>query len=352
MEQALPREDLDLVLTKTPSFWRRYRGARLLLTGGTGFIGNWLVQVVQRANETLNADIHLVVPSRDTHHALKRRPSVYNRSDITLIQGDIARFDLPLGPLDLCVHAATDVIHSNRPSDALGLFDSIVDGTRHVLHVAHSRGVKRFLLTSSGAIYGPQPPGLSHMAETFQGAPNCLQLSGAYGNGKRAAEWLSTAYAGIHASDGFEAAIARIFAIIGPGMPLGASFAAGNFIRDALDMQSITIEGDGRTVRSYLYMADLCIWLLRLLEDGESGAAYNVGSEHAVSILQLATLTSASAGISAPPRILRPRQTNESPPRYVPDTLKARQSLQLCELTPLPLALHKTLDWIRSATRP
>lgn len=349
MEPALPKEDLDLILSKTSSFWRRYRGARFLLTGGTGFIGNWLVQAVQHANDTLGVRIHLCVPTRNVNRALQIRPLVYERTDITLIGGDIASFDLPPGPIDLCLHAATDVVGSASTSDRLKLFDSIVNGTRHVLDLARERGAGRLLLTSSGAVYGPQPANISHLPETYPGAPDPLQLASAYGHGKRTAEWLTTAYAHQLETQGFGASIARIFALIGPGMPLDASFAAGNFVRDALAKKAIAVQGDGRTVRSYLYMADLCIWLLRLLEDGESGAAYNVGSERAVSILELATHTSSIAGVPDAPTVLQPLRHSEVPQRYVPDTLKARQSLHLEELTPLPLALQKTLRWARTA---
>lgn len=351
MTSALPQEDLDQVLAQTPGFWRRFHGSRLLLTGGTGFVGNWLVQTVQRANDKLGANIHLLVPTRDTARALRKQPQVFSRSDITLFEGDVASFEPPPGPIDLCIHAATDVADTSRTGQALQIFRTIVDGTRHVLDLSRARGVKRLLLTSSGAVYGPQPPQLERLAESYGGAPDPLNPSSAYGNAKRAAEWLTAASAKDGANEGFEATIARIFAVFGPGIPLDGPFAAGNFIRDALAGSTIQVQGDGRTVRSYLYMADLCVWLLRLLESGENAAAYNVGSEHAISIAHLAEMiakTSASSGVE----IRNPSSTNLAPPRYVPDTHKARQSMGLEELTPLPLALEKTLHWTRGTHEP
>ena len=344
MSPLLPQADLDLVLSLTPSFWSRYQGARLFITGGTGFIGNWLVQTVQRANDVLGSRIELIVLSRDPQRIQNSHPRVFSRPDIQLIGGDITSFTEPEGPLDLCIHAATDVAIAPQGQEALRLFDSIVTGTRRVLDIAQHKGVSRILLASSGAVYGIQPPDLLNIPENYAGAPSPQQLSAGYGHGKRAAEWLSCAYA---AQSNLEIAIARIFALVGPGLPLNGPFAAGNFIRDALSQAPILIQGDGRPIRSYLYMADLCVWLFRLLESGQSGEAYNVGSESSLSILDLANQIAQMAGTSSPIEVLTPANAASLAARYVPDTSKARQSLQLREYTPLQSALLKSLEWNR-----
>lgn len=344
MSPPLPLADLDWVLSLTPGFWSRYRGARLFITGGTGFIGNWLIQAVQRANDVLDSGLELIVLSRDPQRAHNHQPGVFERNDIHLVGGDITTFAEPQGPWDLCIHAATDVANPRQGNGALHLFDSIVTGTRRVLEMASKKGASRFLLTSSGAIYGPQPPDLTLMSEGYAGAPSPQQMAAAYGHGKRAAEWLSCAYA---AQGSLDTTIARIFALVGPGMPLNGPFAAGNFIRDALAQAPIAVQGDGRTVRSYLYIADLCVWLLRLLESGQSGEAYNVGSENSLSILDLATQISQTAGGMSPVEVHLAGDASTQPARYVPDTRKARQSLELHEYTPLQIALLKTLEWNR-----
>ncbi len=344
MSPPLPPVDLDLVLTLTPSFWSKYRSARLFITGGTGFIGNWLVQTVQRANDVLDSRIELIVLSRDPKRVKNHHSNVFRRPDIQLIQGDITSFAAPEGPLDLCIHAATDVANSAQGHDPLHLFDSIVTGTRRVLDISQQKGVSRFLLASSGAVYGTQPPDLELVSEAYSGAPCPEQLSAAYGHGKRVAEWLSCSYA---AQGNLDIIIARIFALLGPGIPLNGPFAAGNFIRDALAQVPILIQSDGRTIRSYLYMADLCVWLFRLLESGQSGEAYNVGSESSLSILDLANQIAKNADSVSSIEVLLPGNASSLPARYVPNTSKARQSLQLSEYTSLQSALLKSLEWNR-----
>jgi len=348
MRATLPQDDLDLVLSLTPEFWSRFGGMRLFMTGGTGFIGNWLLQVVQRANDKLSSQIELVVLTRDPERARQQAPHVFNRPDTTLVAGDVSHFAAPVGKLDFCLHAATDVGDPHKAGDPLRVFDSIVLGTRRVLDLADANGASRFLLTSSGAVYGPQPTNLERIAETYSGAPDPLQPGAAYGNGKRAAEWLACAHAAQASQAGFESCIARIFALIGPGLPLNGPFAAGNFVRDALARQPISVQGDGRPLRSYLYMADLCVWLLRILGSGAAGQAYNVGSENPVSIAALAQQVVAAAGTGVPIAVQTPVASDPPPPRYVPDTLKARRELGLAEYTPLNTALLKTIQWSRS----
>jgi nucleoside-diphosphate-sugar epimerase len=350
MRIALPSNDLDLVLSLTPEFWSRFGGARLFITGGTGFVGSWLLETLQRANDRLGSKIELVVLTRDPERARQQASHIFTRADTTVVAGDVSTFAMQVGPLDLCIHAATDVGDPLKAGSPLQVFDSIVLGTRRVLDLALSAGVSRFLQMSSGAVYGPQPLDLDRMPESQAGAPDPLQPGSAYGNGKRAAEWLTAAYAAQAAQAGFEPCIARIFALMGPGLPLDGPFAAGNFVRDAIAGQAICVKGDGRPLRSYLYMADLCVWLLRILESGTTGQAYNVGSENAVSISELAGQVANAAGRNTPIEVQSSALTEKPAPRYVPDTLKARQALGLAEYTSLHAALLKTIHWSRSAT--
>lgn len=347
MLKVLPADDLDLVLSLTPEFWSRFHGARLFMTGGTGFIGMWLVQVIQRANDKLGAGIELLVLSRDPELARLRAPAIFGRPDTRLIAGDVSTFVGALGKIDLCIHAATDVGNPGKVGAPMATFDSIVQGTRRILDAAQAGGATRFLLTSSGAVYGSQPVQLERISESYVGAPDSLQPGAAYGCGKRAAEWLACAY-GAQAA-GLEVSIARIFALLGPGLPLDGPFAAGNFVRDALAGEDIVVLGDGRPLRSYLYMADLCVWLLHILDRGTPGHAYNVGSESAVSIAQLACHVVAASGSQAG-IVVRGVPSAELPARYVPATCKARQELGLAEYTSFEVALHKTIHWSRSTT--
>jgi nucleoside-diphosphate-sugar epimerase len=345
MRRPLPSDDLDLIVEQTLDVWSTFARARLFITGGTGFIGSWLLEAIQHANRVHDSGIEVVALSRDPDKARASAPHLYNDRYITLTQGDVNRLEAALGHIDVCIHAATDVGDPSKTSDALLTFDTAVLGTRKVLDVAREAGASHFLLTSSGAVYGRQPATLARTPETFEGAPTPTDVGAAYGQGKRSAEWLASAYAELHR---IHVSIARIYALLGPGLPLDGPFAAGNFIRDALAGRSIAINGDGRPVRSYLYIADACVWLFRLLASGERGHAYNVGSELEINIIDLARAVERLCGSTASAQPRMPAGVGP-PPRYVPDTAKIRGTLNVKEFTSLEAGLAKTINWNRMA---
>ena len=346
MRPPLPREDLDLVLSLTAEFWSRFRGARLFVTGGTGFVGGWLLEVVVHANEVLGSGIEILALTRNPDRATARSPHVFGAPDVKLVAGDVTSFDMKLGDIDLCIHAAADAADSAGAADELRVFDVAVTGTRRVLDLAAASGASRVLVISSGAVYGKQPPTLARMPEDFPGAPGTLDADTAYAQGKRAAEWLGCAHARM---SGIAVTIARIFALVGPNLPFDGPFAAGNFIRDALNGRAIEIRGDGRAIRSYLYTADACVWLLRILMSGASQQAYNVGSEQELSIAELAQRVVRANGTDLPIKVCQVPDPHTPAPRYVPDTAKARGELGLAEYTSLDAALLKTIKWNRAA---
>jgi len=342
MRAALPKEDLDLVVSLIPEFLSCYGGSRFFITGGTGFIGSWLLESLQHANDTVGSEMEFLVLSRDPQKACRNAPHAFDRVDTKLITGDVRTLKNSVGKFDLCIHAATDVTSSLQAANPREIFDTVVHGTRQVLDLATAAGASRILLTSSGAIYGAQPANLELMPETYAGAPVLLSTNAAYGNSKRASECLSVAYC---SQTQLEICIARIFALIGPGLPLNDSFAAGNFVRDAMVGEVINIQGDGRSMRSYLYMADAIVWLLRILGFGHAGEAYNVGSEKALSIAELARQVVSASGKDLSVMIGVTSDATTPAARYVPQTRKAREELALAEYTPIDVALRKTMAW-------
>ena len=210
---------------------------------------------------------------------------------------------------------------------------------RRAIDLARSCGATRVLFTSSGAVYGPQPPDLPAIPEDFPGGPDPLAPSSAYAEGKRAAELLCALER--RARPDFEPVIARGFAFLGPFLPRDAHFAAGNFLRDALAGGPIRVAGDGTTVRSYLHAADLAAGLWTMLARGAAGRAYNGGSDAAVTIAELARAFGEAAGIPAGAVRIGPGPSPFS--RYVPSVERARRELGLEVWLPLREAIDRTL---------
>jgi dTDP-glucose 4,6-dehydratase len=341
----LPEEDLEHILEHTRDLWDQARGASFFITGGTGFFGVWLLESFCHINDRLSLGMRATVLTRNSDRFAGKCPHLYGRGNLRFIEGDVRDFALPEGDFTCVIHAATEAsakLNAEAPEEMLS---SIIGGTRRVLELAAKSGTQKLLLTSSGAVYGEQPSKMTHVPETYVGAPDPLLPASAYGEGKRVSEHMCAVHA---ARYGCEAKIARCFAFVGPHLPLDTHFAIGNFIRDAMAGGPIRVGGDGTPFRSYLYAADLAIWLWTILFRGASGRAYNVGSEEAISIAALAREVVETVAPSAQVTIALPlpaEGTTARPSRYVPDVSRAKRELKLHELIHLPEALRRTAAW-------
>jgi nucleoside-diphosphate-sugar epimerase len=340
--------DTDHIRAHSLDAWRTLSGARIFVTGGTGFFGTWLLESFVAASQAGELDAELVVLSRDPEAFGRKFPHLARHPRLSFTQGDILDFAFPAGPFDHVIHGATAASAALNREAPLQMFDTILAGTRRVLDFARARGVRKFLNISSGAVYGRQPPSLPLIEEDFAGAPDPLLIGNAYSEGKRAAEYLSTSFAQIH---GIQLSVARCFAFVGPHLPLDAHFAAGNFIRDGLAGRNIVIRGDGTVVRSYLYAGDLTVWLWKLLASGRGGRAYNVGSDQPYSIAALAALvrdvfrdhfnTRIEIEIHGTP------VPGQLPERYIPAVNRAKSELGLEEWIDLSEGIRRTIEWHR-----
>ena len=344
---GLPQADLDHVQHGVGSAWLALRGQHLLLTGGTGFVGKWLLASLLHADRALGLGLRVTVLTRDAARFTAQHPALALASPVTLLQGDVRSFVLPaVQHISHVIHAATDVV---APHSLAETFDTCVRGTQQVLQQAQRAGAQRLLLLSSGAVYGAAPPGQQRLAEDHAGAPDCLQPASAYGEGKRAAELLCALAAATH---GLQIPVARCFAFVGPHLPLDKHFAIGNFIGAALRDEPLLIQGNGTPLRSYLHAADLALWLWTLLLKGQSGTAYNVGGDEAVSIAALAQRVCAVLGSSSSVTVAKSAVPGAPVQRYLPDLGRMAQQFGLRPHITLDQAILRTADWARQSTTP
>ncbi len=327
----IPEQDLAAIDRQLAPLWQRIAGARVFMTGGTGLIGRWMLEALARSG----SDAEVTILSRDPDTFARKAPHLAARYE--LLAGDVQTL-VPKGEFTHVIHAATDASADLNATDPRRMFDTIVGGTRRALDLAVTRGARRFLFLSSGAVYGPQPWDITHVAEDWHGGPDPRDPRSAYGEGKRAAESLCAIYG---KQFGLDVVTARIFALLGPLLSLDIHFAAGNFIRDALAGRTIRVEGSGAAVRSYLYLADVTVWLWTLLLAAERGATYNVGSEEAVSVADLAHRIAALLHGPGVEVLGRP-DPGWNPGRYVPSTAAIRLELNLFPTVDLDEAIRRT----------
>ena len=335
--------DLQYVFDGVGQNWQKFKGSCILITGGTGIIGKWLIATLLHADKQLNLGVSVTLLTREPHVFRLAFPNLAFDRRVTLLPGNVNNFMFPRNvEYEYIIHAATDVVSARSAEDVL---TTCVNGTHQVIECAKKCGTSRLLFLSSGAVYGKTPADLGAIPESFIGTLNWLSVDSAYAQGKRVAELICSIE---NAKGNIAIPVARCFAMVGPFLPLNKHFAIGNFISSAINKKSIVIYGDGKPVRSYLYLADvaLCLWLL--LIKGRGGVAYNVGSDEPHSIEALAQLVSRKLGSDIDIQIKNNSVLSSNADVYYPDTNLIRHELDLPEHINLEDAIFRTADWYRN----
>ena len=299
----------------------------IFVTGGTGFFGRALLRHWRAMVEDNKFNETVGILTRNPTLFLAAYPEFAKLSWLRTFRGDVLdESSLPKNiKIDKIIHAATESTTSSIVT-AFNAYNDITKGANNILNFAVENNVQRFLLTSSGAVYGPQPDSLDKMPEDYLGRPDSLLPSSAYGLGKSAAEHLCCLYRDKY---DLQTVIARCFAFVGPDLPLTAHYAMGNFIHDALYGTEINVGGDGAPLRSYMNQSDLAHWLLCILDKGIAGRAYNVGSNERISVGNLAYLV---RDILSPNKsVVFKKEINAYQGRniYIPDIESAKNNLKL-----------------------
>lgn len=338
-------EDRDTIAGAPMWVWDGLRGAHLLITGGTGFVGTWLVAGLSWAMREFNFDAEVTVLSRDPEKFLAREPWARTVPELKWVRGDVRELAVPPESFSHVIAGAGPVDAGTTSATPLAMMEAIVWGGARTLRAAGS--ARSVLILSSGAVYGLGGEQLAAIPEEFEGRLDRLDAKAAYPEAKRALETFAVAAA---AESGQPATIARLFAFIGPWIPGDRHFAVGNFVRDGLAGGPIVVRGDGSPVRSYLYAADMFVWLLAILQGGAAGRAYNVGSDREVTISTLAALVAAALPVAPAVEVLGQRGNGAGGQRYIPDVTRVLKELSLRPTVTLEEGIDRTIRWLQ--TRP
>jgi dTDP-glucose 4,6-dehydratase len=338
--RPLFRSELNEILHASREDLLSLRGARIFITGGTGFFGKWIVEsLVHARKQLLGGRLDISVLTRNPARAHEVFADAFDLSEVNWICGDIVSSALPREKFTHLIHAATPARESINSGDPLRMLDVTITGTRRILDFAQDSGVSRLLLTSSGAVYGAQPQDLAALPEDHEGFLDPMDARNAYALGKLISEHLCRQFD----SESGKALIARCFAFVGPGLPLDEHFAIGNFIGDALAGRKILIRGDGTPYRSYLYPTDLMTQLLAILVRGTSCRPYNVGHSKPYSIREVAEFVSAATGAEI--EMLGKPQPGARAARYVPDMSRLDSELGASPQVDLAESIRRTIHW-------
>ncbi len=334
--------DLDYILSRTSSIWNELKDQRIFITGGTGFLGSWILESFAWANRKLKLNSEAVVLTRDATRFLKKCPHLFNDKSLKFYEGNIVDFKYPKGKFSHIIHAATDSNYARISS--WDMLETIIQGTKYTLEFARNSSVKKFLFVSSGAMYGKKS-GVDLINEGNFSQLDATGLMPSYSIGKFIAEYMCNLYA---KEQQFDVKIARCFAFFGPYLPLDLHFAIGNFIYNRLNNETILVKSDGHALRSYLYTSDLCVWLWTILFRGNNLTAYNVGSNEKYSIRKIANIIANSMQPQLEVKIVNNTKSSIADDNYIPDITLAKQHLNLIPHINFMSALKFTINWFRS----
>jgi nucleoside-diphosphate-sugar epimerase len=285
-------QELSTITTLDFIPWLKLENKSILITGATGLIGSFLVDVVMYRNKHYDANISLYAVSRNGQYGAERFRHYLHSPLFHYIQQDISEklsFDFNA---HFIIHAASNSSPSSYVSDPVGTLKANVWGVANLLEYAVKTHTERLLYVSSGEVYGEGDG--SDFIEKFSGYVDCLTPRACYPSGKRAAETLCASYAVQYSMN---VVVARPCHIYGPTFTSSDNRAYVQFIENVLHKKDVVLKSEGTQVRSYCYVADCVSALLFLLLCGESGQAYNIANKESnISIAELAEIIAMAGG--------------------------------------------------------
>lgn len=340
--QKIIRSDCLRILNNQTQVIDRLKNSKVVVIGGTGFVGTWIAEMISALNDEYSFNIELNLIARNTDKFQKKWPHLSDRKDIKLIKSDVRQLINFPTDAEWVIHAASNPDTRFHASSPLETASVISEGTINLMRIAQRMGkLKKILYLSSGLVSGNvQNSNESNAEHTFANLSS--DAANIYTNSKQFAE--SICVAAISQSR-LPIVICRPFSFIGPYQLLDNPWAQTTFLSDALNGHAIQLQGDGEIVRSYLYGSDAAFWFLTLLSNASAGDLINVGSNQEISLKQLAELVAKKFDPS-PDIILNtaPRSKNKQL-KLLPEINHAIQDYKLLVYTPLEDALEKTIQW-------
>ncbi len=301
--------------------------ARILVTGGAGFIGSHLCEsLLGRGHDVIALDNLFTGTKRNIAHLSQDPRFDFVRHDVTqpvLLEVDqIYHFACPASP----VHYQYNPVKTIKTSAM---------GTINMLGLA-KRLAAKFLLASTSEVYGDP---LEHpQKESYWGNVNPVGLRSCYDEGKRMAETLSFCY---RVQNKVDAKIIRIFNTFGPRMLFNDGRVVSNFIVQALKGESITVYGEGSQTRSFCFVDDLVTGIMATMDKEGFAGPVNLGNPVELTILELAKIIIEMTGSKS--KIIHKSLPQDDPTRRKPDISLARSELGWEPRVDLSAGLQRTV---------
>lgn len=352
--------DFDYICDKLHEEFESLSGTKLLITGGGGFLGYYLVQAILHWNSTrvTHQPVQLIVYDNFVRGAPKWLTALSGNRHLAIVKHDMAR-PLPhaIEDYDYIIHAASIASPTYYRKYPIETMDANVNGLRSLLEYSldlqkKGRPIRGFLYFSTSEIYGDPTPDNIPTPETYRGNVSCTGPRACYDESKRYGETLCVNFAQQY---GLPIYTARPFNNYGPGLKITDRRAVPDFARDVFEERDIILYSDGSPTRTFCYVADAIVGYYKILVKGRNGEAYNIGVEGPeVSIAEIAERVARHAkdlfGYRGSVRFEVSSEKDylvDNPNRRCPIIVKARTELGYEPMITLDEGLIRSLLWYR-----
>lgn len=337
----LPKSDLEEIVNCAQSSLEKLGSTRILICGGTGFIGTWLISALLEANFKLKLQLKIVLITRDIENAKKILMTRTN-DPIEFVYGDLGAVEDPFinlkGSFSHIIHGATSTMLPTGGHTWDADYKSTVLGASRLVDFSSQMVVPPTLLhMSSGAVYGVQPLQLDHIPEGWVNKNLASEIS-PYGRAKLDAENIL-----VQASNSsiLSAVNPRLFTFYGPKLPLNGKYAIGNFLHDAMNGKEILIKGNPNTRRSYMYPTDLIEWIITCLINPSLGP-FHIGSDRAVTIAELSNYFALKFGTKVSGTGYETKHVSN----YVPGIQLTSKAINVSQRLTFEEGINRWISWL------
>jgi len=320
------------------------KNQQLYLTGAGGFMGSWLIEMINCLNCNFDFNVSVLATSRSWEFAKENTPHLFSYKNITFLEQDVRNpIEIPTDH-QWIIHLASNPDNRIHTTNPLKIVETITHGTTNILHAASRLDhLKKFLNISSGNIYGGFQDTETDVKEDQFGPLNCSSILSTYQESKRMGETITQIFS---SQTRIPVATLRPFAFIGPNQQLDRPWAINNFVRDALNGEKIRILGNTQTKRSYMYPSDMAYWILKYLGDSKSNSFMNLGSDEGISLEEIAQTVADNFSKSIPLDTSRNEFSNIKT-NFVPNLELAKTKYKLNLTINFKEAIRKTVEWHR-----
>ena len=345
------KEDINNIVRDLGNLCKKFEGKTILITGGAGFLGKYLVWFLIFLNKNILERPCKIIILDNFITGIKG--SLEENENTIIIEQDISKPFKIEGNIDYILHAASIAAPLFYNKYRLETIDVGFIGTKNLLELAKEKKIKSFLFFSTSEIYGNPDSKSIPTPETYFGNVSCTGPRAAYDEPKRIGETLCMTYAGMY---NLPIKIVRPFNVFGPGMRFDDGRGAINFVVSALRGEKIPVYGDGRNTRTWTYISDAITAFFQVLLSDHNGEAFNVGSdEQEIEMRHLAQLVAGLVknqnveihNLEGPNEAYSKADVN----RRCPDLTKIRTMIGFIPRVSLVSGLKRFIEWTEEALK-